>query len=224
MWSTVNNSAQRSPAPEAIGFNAHLVFFDRDHDQHISLEETGLGLERIGFGHLIAWPAAALIHLGVAGLGLVRGNLQNPLQLSIPSVGLLRHPDTAVLDDHADFDSSRLDAIFMKYGRQYAGRALTLPELIRMTSDRLRAQTHGLKELMLLPGGAAGTAIEWGALFWLAGEMRDGQRLLSKRDVLRFYTDPEFFQEVAKRVERARARRSRSAAGGLRNLVQRWVL
>jgi hypothetical protein len=220
----IPTAQQRSADLSAIGFNAHLAFFDRDDDQKISLRETQLGLERIGLGHLVAWPATAVIHLGVAGLGLVRGNLQNPLQLSLPSVGLLRHPDTALVDERAAFDASRLDQVFSKYGREYAGEALTLAEIATMASDRLREKTHGITELLLLPGGVAGTFVEWVALFWLAGELRDASRILTKRAVLRFYTDPRFFHDVARRLERVRRRRARSTAGGLRNFVQRWLL
>ena len=219
-----SNARPRSADLGAIGFNAHLVYFDRDDDQKISLQETQLGLERIGFGHLIAWPATALIHLGVAGLGIVRGRWQNPLQLSIPDVGLLRHPDTALLDERAAFDATRLDQVFRRYGRKYAGDALTLPEILEMASERLLSETHGIGELLLLPGGAVGTFVEWGALLWFAGELRDERRILSKRAVLRFYTDPQFFEEVARRQEQLRDQRSRSAGGGLRNLVQRWLL
>jgi hypothetical protein len=210
--------------PTTQGFNAHLEFFDRDGDQKISVRETQLGLERIGLGHLVAWPATALIHLGVAGLGVVRGNWQNPLQLSMPSVGVLRHPDTALVDERAAFDPARLDGVFAKHGRRCGGEALTLAEIAAMTTERLRTKTRGLTELLLLPGGMAGTFVEWGALFWLAGELRDGRRVLTKRAALRFYTDPQFFHDVASRLERLRAERARSTMGSFRNLVQRWFL
>jgi hypothetical protein len=207
-----------------IGFNAHLGFFDRDGDEKISLHETYFGLERIGLGRLVAAPATALIHLGVAGLGVMRGRLQNPLSLSIPSVGLLRHPDTAIVNEQAAFDPTQLGEAFARHGRQYAGAALTFAEIVAMASERLREKTRGISELLLLPSGVVGTLVEWGALLWLAGEQHDGQRVLTKPAALRFYTDPQFFHDVASRQEQAREQRASSARGNLRNFVQRWLL
>ncbi|MET0387724.1 MAG: caleosin family protein [Polyangiales bacterium] len=207
----------------AIGFNAHLAFFDRDDDQKISLRETRRGLARIGLGHLIALPATAMIHAGVAGLGVVRGNLQNPLALSIPSVGTLRHPDTAIIDERTAFDPARLEDAYARYARRYPGEALTLGEIAELATERLQ-HTRGVLDVLLLPGGVAGTFLEWGALLWLAGELRDGQRVLTKRAVSRFYTDPEFFSDVATRLKQVRAQRTESVRGQLRNLVQTWLL
>ena len=210
---------------DTSGFNAHLLFFDRNADRHISLFETHTGLEQIGLGRLIALPATVMIHLGIAGLSVIRGDdLQNPLSLSIPAVGLLRHPDTALVDKGARFDSERVDKVFATYGRQHAGEALTFGEIAAMAAERLVQSPTGLMDVLLLPSGAAGTAIEWSALFWLAGEELQGRRILSKRAVLRFYTDPEFFFDVAKRVREERSRRAGSLRGGIRNFVQAWVL
>jgi len=217
-----NISPHTSP-DGARGFNPHLAFFDRS-DERISLRETHLGLRRIGLGQLIALPGTALIHLGVAGLGIVRGNWQNPLQLSIPSAGMLRHPDTALVDKQAVFDPTHLNEVFAQYGRQHAGDALTPAEIVAMACTRLLVKTRGISDLLLLPGGVAGTLVEWGALFWLAGELERGQRVLTKHATLRFYTDPDFFHDVARRLELVRQRRARSASGSLRNLVQDWLL
>jgi hypothetical protein len=206
------------------GFEAHLAFFDHDDDQKISLHETHLGLRRIGLGQLLALPGTVMIHAGVAGLGVVRGNLQNPLQLEILSVGVLRHPDTALVNDRAAFDETHLEEAFTKHGQRYAGEALTFSEIVRMACARLWTKTHGLTELLLLPAGVAGTFVEWAALFWLAGEQHDGELVLTKEAARRFYVDPQFFHDVAHRLERSRKQRARSVRGSLRNLVQDWFL
>lgn len=217
---TVQSGASHASPPE--GFNAHLKFFDENDDQRISIPETLKGLERIGIGHLLAVPATVLIHLGVSGLGLVRGNVQNPMLLSMPRVGVLRHPDVAFVDRRHAFDESRLDEAFARYGRENGGDALTFSESLKMVSARLLQKTKAT-EWLLLPSGAVGAAVEWGALLWLAGERRDGKLVLTREAAQGFYTDPSFFEVVARRLELVRRERASSAAGKLRNLVQTWL-
>jgi hypothetical protein len=204
------------------GFTAHLKFFDENDDQRISIRETLKGLERIGIGRLLAVPATILIHLGVSGLGLARGNLQNPILLSISRVSVLRHPDVAFVDRRHAFDETRLEDAFARYGRQNAGEALTFFESLEMISARLLQKTKGT-ELLLLPSGVVGAAVEWSALLWLAGERRDGKLVLTKQAAQDFYTDSSFFNVVAERLEQVRRERASSAAGKLRNLVQTWL-
>lgn len=221
---TQNKQTPSKTSSDAEGFNAHLEFFDRDRDQKISLLETKSGLQRLGLGHMISLPATGAIHAGLFALGLAQGKLQNPLYLSMPGVGLLRHPDTALVDKHAEFDFASFDAAFAQYGREYEGEALTLSEISAMASARLLKKTRGIGELLLLPGGAVGTFVEWGALLWLAGERRDGKNILTKDAVRRFYTDPRFFGDVQTRLEQLREQRSRAPSGKLRNVVQTWFL
>jgi hypothetical protein len=208
----------------ANGFNPHLAYFDADGDDHISLGETFIGLKRIGFGYGMSLPATAMIHLGVAGLGLVRGQPQNPLHLAMPSVGRLRHPDTAIVDTRDRFDIEQLEAVFRQYGQRYAGDALTMAELTAMATARLFQAVKARHELLLLPVGIGGTILEWGALAWFCGEKRDGQQVLSREAVRRFYTDARFFDDIAARVERQRKTRGRSLVGRLRNALQTWLL
>jgi hypothetical protein len=137
---------------------------------------------------------------------------------------VLRHPDTALIDQHAELDLAQLEEMFAKYARKYPGEALTLTEILVMTSARLREKTRGFSELLLLPGGAVGTFVEWVALLWLAGELRDGQHVLTKSEAFRFYKDPQFFHDVAGRLEEVRKLRATSVKGNLRNFVQSWLL
>lgn len=206
------------------GFNPHLAYFDADGDERISPGETFIGLKRIGFGYAMSLPATAMIHLGVAGLGLVRGQPQNPLHLAMPSVGRLRHPDTAIVDTQNRFELEQLEAVFHQYGQQYAGDALTMSELTAMAAARLFQASKARHEFLFLPVGIGGTILEWGALAWFCGEKRDGQQVLSREVVRRFYTDARFFDDVAARVERQRKTRNRSLVGRVRNVLQTWVL
>ena len=209
---------------QAIGFTEHLAFFDADHDQKISLRETQQGLERLGLGHLLTLPGALMIHAGVAGLGLLRANFQSPAQLALPAAGFVRHPDSDLVDAEGNFDAARLEQVFAQYGRSFGDECLTLPELLTMASARV--VQHGArdaKELLLLPGGVAATLVEWVALWWMAGEFRDGKRVLGREAVQRFYTDAQFFDDVARHVAMLREERAERILGRARNFVQTWL-
>jgi hypothetical protein len=209
----------------AIGLNEHLAFFDSNHDHKISLRESWQGLERLGFGHLLTRPAAFAINLGVSSLGLLQGRLVNPAHLELPDSGFVRHPDSDLVDENGDFDHARLDAVFARHGHTFDGQALTLPELVVMLGTRLREDARdSAKERLLLPVGAGAVAVEWGALVWVAGTRRHGKPVLEKDTVRRFYTDPRFFHDVARRIADERMARAQTPLGKLRNVVQDWLL
>ncbi|HEX6243249.1 MAG TPA: caleosin family protein [Polyangiales bacterium] len=221
---SVESHARSGRAMRAVGFTEHLLFFDTDHDRRISLRETQRGLTRLGLGHLVTLPGALFIHAGVAGLGLLRANFQSPAHLSLPEVGFVRHPDTDLVDREGQFDAARLSSVFAQYGRTFSGEALTLPELLGMTTGRvIERGTRDAKDLLLLPGGIAAAALEWVALWWMAGEFREGKRVLSQQTVLRFYTDSHFFNDVARHVTLEREARSERLLGRVRNFVQTWL-
>lgn len=215
----------REKVHRAIGFTEHLAFFDADQDQQISLRETQQGLERLGLGYLLTLPGALMIHGGVAALGLLRGNAQSPAHLALPGTGFVRHPDTDLVNEQGDFDAAKLDAVFARYAHTFPGEALTLSELMHLTQARVLAQTaRNASSLLLLPTGVMAAALEWGALWWMAGEFREGKRVLTKQAILRFYTDPQFFHDVAKHIATLREERAERLLGRARNFMQTWVI
>ncbi|MFT3924654.1 MAG: caleosin family protein [Myxococcales bacterium] len=208
-----------------IGFHEHLAFFDENQDRMISPRESRRGLERLGFGTLLSAPAALAINFGVAGLSLLQGRALDPRNLALPATGFVRHPDTELVDDEGGFDEATLDYVFRKYGRTFDGVALTLGELCAMIASRVATDAaRSAKDMLLLPAGATAVAVEWGALFWVAATSRQGKRVLERDTVRRFYTDPQFFHDVAQRIELERERRSQTSLGQLRNKVQDWIL
>ena len=205
-----------------IAFNEHLAFFDADGDHAISLYETKKGLERLGFGHLLTIPGAVAINVGVTALGAVRGWFVNPAHLALPRTGFVRHPDSAFIDDDGNFVDATFEAAFARYGRTFAGDALTVPELLTMLG--VRVLRENANDLLLLPVGVGAVVLEWAALLWVAGTLRRGRLVLTKDAVRRFYTDPRFFDEAASRIAARRRARRRTGLGMLRNVLQRWVL
>lgn len=209
----------------AIGFNEHLAFFDQNDDHKISIRESKVGLERLGFGRLLTIPGALAINFGVTALGLLQGRMVNPGNLELPSTGFVRHPDSDFIDDAGNFDDARLDAVFARHGRTFGGAALTLAELAAMVGTRVLDDARDdVRELLLLPVGVGAVAVEWGALLWVAGSRREGKLVLERDTVRRFYTDPRFFHDVAQRIADERRRRGQTALGTLRNVVQDWLI
>ena len=220
----VKSATAEAPA-RAIGLSEHLVFFDADEDHKISVFETMQGLERLGFGHLLSVPGAVTINLSVALLGVVQGTVLNPIRLALPETGFVRHDDSEFVDDEGYFDDGALRAAFAHFGQRHGGAALTLSELAAMVATRVFAASSGsLKKQLGLPLGLGAVTVEWGALLWLAGTRRDGELVLEFDAVRRFYTDPQFFHELAERLTAARDERARSLPGKARNLVQSWLL
>lgn len=210
-------------ASRAIGFQEHLGFFDEDGDQRLAVGEVRRGLERLGFGSLLAVPAAVGINVGVAGLGLLQGLPVVPWDLDRERTGFVRHPDSDLVDDGGVFDDAKLRSVFDRYGRTFGGEAVTVPELVVLLAGRVLGDARTAAELLLLPVGFTAATVEWAALLWLAGSARDGRPVLERETVRRFYTDSEFFDDVAQRVAAERARRSESFLGRLRNMVQDWI-
>lgn len=205
----------------AVGFAEHLLFFDADADRKISPSETRRGLEQLGLGSLLNVSGAVFIHAGVAGLGLLRGRPLNPLALDVPVTGFVRHPDTELIDPDGRFNAAALDAVFAAYAQRHHGTALTLSELLRMAQRRVVERAARRRDgLLLLPAGMFASVVEWFFLWWLAGELCEGERVLHKEAVLDFYTDPSFFFRVAERVRIERASRSERLLGRVRNFVQ----
>ena len=58
----------------------------------------------------------------------------------------------------------------------------------------------------------------------MAGHTRAGKHVLERETVRRFYTDRQFFDDVACRVAKTRAIRRRSTLGAVRNFIQAWLL
>jgi hypothetical protein len=218
-------TSQENQTEESEGIHPHLRFFDTDQDGRISLIETIKGLERLGLGHLLTVPGAAGIHAGIVGLGLAKRIKVSLLGLEIPETGHVRHPDTRFVDEAGQFDEARMDAIFARYGTTFAGEAMTLPEVATMvTSVLLRDAQRSLKDALMFPTGFGAAIVEWGVLFWVSGDQRQGSPVLEKSSVRRFYTDAAFFDSVAERIASERASRSASVLGRSRNALQAWLV
>jgi hypothetical protein len=218
-------TSQENQTEQSEGIHPHLRFFDTDHDGRISVLETIKGLERLGLGHLLTVPGAAGIHAGIVGLGLAKRIKVSLLGLEIPETGHVRHPDTRFVDEAGEFDEARMNAAFARFGTTFAGEAMTLPEVATMvTTVLLRDAQRSLKDALMFPTGFGAAMVEWGVLFWVSGDQREGTPVLEKRSVARFYKDPAFFDSVAARIAAERASRTSTLLGRSRNALQAWLV
>ncbi len=165
----------------------HVDFFDTNRDGRITLAETYAGLRRLGVGVLRSAAFASVIHGALGPL------TSRALTLTIDTgrIQFGRHgSDTGIYDKRGRFSPSRFRALFDRHDRDGNG-ALGARELSRMFS---RNRTDLL--------GHFGSRAEFGLLLEVAGEERDGRRVLTRERLGHFYNGSLFCtlaEEVAAR-------------------------
>lgn len=165
----------------------HVDFFDTNRDGRITLAETYTGLRRLGVDVLRSAAFASVIH---GALGPVTSRALT-LDIDTARIQFARHgSDTGIYDKHGRFSPSRFRALFDRHDRAGNG-ALGARELSRMFS---RNRTDVL--------GHFGSRAEFGLLLEIAGEERDGRRVLTRERLGHFYNGSLFYtlaEEVAAR-------------------------
>jgi hypothetical protein len=200
---------------EDAGILPHLRhFFDSNGNGRISLGETYSGFRRLDVGRL----ACIGIALGVNfSLGLLR--VTNPFSLPLSRMKTLRHGgDSGIVDERGTFHKEVLDALFGKHAKKY-GDALTLSETLALRRDNL----HRNRRWLTLPFDEVATLGEWGFLFYVGAEMRQGERVLTKQTVADFYTKDDLFDRLAYKNQQRRQERSHRLIGKVENAFHTWV-
>jgi peroxygenase len=169
----------------------HVDFFDADHDGRISLSETYCGLRRLGLGAARSAAFAGVIN---AALGSSTSGAAS-LSVDAERIHAGKHAsDTGVYDASGRFSQARFRQLFASYDSDGDG-ALDTVELNRMYAG-------SRTDLM----GHLGSRAEFGLLLDLAGEDRNGKRVLTRERLLRFYNGSLFYQ-LAEDVAARRASR-----------------
>lgn len=191
----------------------HLrTFFDANRDGLISYGESFAGLRKLGVGRLAAVGAAFAINIGLGRKtqgGLLTVNLDN-------ITDGMHGGDSDILDTDGSFVPAKLDAMFDGFAKKY-GDAITREEVIAFRKDNF-ARDPESKSVDYVAGIG-----EWDLLFRHASVDRDGEKVLTKADVVRFYTDDKFFHELADRHQAKRDSRAGTLPGELANLWNTWV-
>ncbi|MBK9087745.1 MAG: hypothetical protein IPL90_01305 [Holophagales bacterium] len=182
----------------------HVDFFDTDHDGRITLFETYQGLRRLGLG-----AARSAVFGGVINAALGPSTSRAPsLTVNATHISAGRHgSDTGVYDEEGHFVKRSFDRLFTRYDGDEDG-ALGREDLARLF--------EGSRTDLL---GHLGSMAEFGLLLSLAGEDRNGRKVLSRQRLLEFY-DGSLFYKLADEVESRRANARASLSGALRSSLE----
>ena len=167
----------------------HVDFFDTDHDGKITLSNTYRGLRRLGLGAVRSTAFAGVIN---AALGSSTSGAPS-LTVDAERIHAGKHPsDTGVYDKKGRFSLSRFRRLFARYDADGDG-ALDGEELTRLFAENRT-------DLV----GHLGSRAEFGLLLELAGEDRNGAKVLTRERLGRFYNGSLFY-ELAEEVAARRA-------------------
>jgi len=184
----------------------HVDFFDTNHDGKITLFDTYCGLRRLGLGAVRSAAFAGVIN---AALGWSTSGAPS-LTVDAERIHAGKHgSDTGVYDKNGRFSLPRFRRLFARYDADREG-ALDGAALARLFAD---------KRTDLI--GHLGSKAEFGLLLDLAGEDRNGKRVLTRDRLERFYNGSLFYQlaeEVAARRASAWATLPGAVRGGIREI------
>jgi len=179
----------------------HVDFFDTNHDGKITLADTYDGLRRLGLGAARSAAFAGVIH---AALGWPTSGRPS-LTVDTERIHAGKHPsDTGVYDRHGRFSATAFRRLFARYDADGDG-ALDGEELARLMADNRT-------DLV----GHLGSQAEFRLLLDLAGEDRNGRKVLTRARLERFYNGSLFYQ-LAEEVAARRAREWTTLGGMLRS-------
>lgn len=201
------NPGRSSAAPNSgsrTALQKHVDFFDTNHDGKITLSDTYRGLRRLGFGTLRSAGFAGVIN---AALGSSTSRAPS-LTVDAGRIHAAKHrSDTGVYDQKGRFSPPRFNRLFAKYDANGDG-ALDGRELARLFSDNRT-------DLI----GHLGSKAEFGLLMELAGETRNGKKVLTRQRLEHFY-DGSLFYELAEDVASRRASEWALLRGALRSGIR----
>ncbi len=182
----------------------HVDFFDTNNDGRISLSDTYRGLRRLGLG--AARSAAFAVVINVA-LGWPTSGAPS-LTVVTKRIHLGKHgSDTGVYDKAGHFSLPRFKRLFDRHDADGDG-ALGREELARMFA---RNRTDLI--------GHLGSKAEFGLLLDLAGEPRNGRKVLTRERLERFYNGSLFYQ-LAEEVDARRGTEWVMPRGPARNGIR----
>lgn len=185
------DAAARS-APDSTPRTAlqkHVDLFDTDRDGKIKLLQTCQGLRRLGLGTL-----RSALFGGVIDVALGSSSSGAPsLTIDANHIEAGKHgSDTGVFDESGSFVQGRFDRLFARYDGDGDG-ALDGEELARLL--------EGSRTDLV---GHLGSRAEFRLLLSLAGEDRNGRKVLTRRRLEEFH-DGSLFHQLADEVRARRA-------------------
>jgi peroxygenase len=197
-----SRSAPNSGSRTAL--QKHVDFFDTNHDGKITLSDTYHGLRRLGLGAARAAGFAGVIN---AALGSSTSGAPS-LTVDAERIHAGKHrSDTGVYDRNGRFSLPRFRRLFARHDADGDG-ALDGEELTRLFAAN---RTD-------LVGHLASRA-EFALLLDLAGEDRNGKKVLTRERLDRFYNGSLFYQ-LAEEVATRRATEWATLRGAVRSGIR----
>lgn len=157
----------------------HVDFFDTNHDGKVTLADTYRGFRRLGYDSVRSGVFAGVIN---AALGTSTSGFPS-LTVATRRIHVAKHKsDTGVFDKQGRFSAARFKRLFERHDKDGDG-ALSGGELSRMLArNRIDLMGH------------LGSKAEFTLLFDLAGEMREGQKVLTRERLGDFYNGSLFYR------------------------------
>jgi len=179
----------------------HVDFFDTNHDGKITLSDTYRGLRRLGLGTVRSATFAGVINVA---LGSSTAGAPS-LTVDAERIHAGKHrSDTGVYDKNGRFSLARFRRLFARYDADGDG-ALDGEELTRLfAGNRTDIVGH------------LGSKAEFGLLLDLAGEDRNGKKVLTRVRLERFYNGSLFYR-LAEEVVARRASEWATLRGAVRS-------
>jgi peroxygenase len=173
-------------AGDRTALQKHVDFFDTNHDGRITLADTYRGLRRLGLGSVSSAAFAGVINVA---LGSSTSGAPS-LTVNATRIHARKHAsDTGVYGKTGHFSLTRFRRLFARYDRDRDG-ALDGTELRKLI---------GANRTDLL--GHLGSRAEFSLLLALAGEPRNGKKVLTRERLEHFY-DGSLFYQLAEEVDR----------------------
>jgi len=171
--------------PQPTALEKHLGFFEsKDADGkgqgYISYGSAAEGLQKLGVPGWKAWPGA----VAVVGLLGVRMN-GSPFSIDIDAAPKGKHTgDTGIYDANGRFDQAKFDEMFAKYDAN-KDNALSDSEVETFLNSTR-------KDFF----GKLATKLELPVLLKLFGEDKDGEKVVTREAMMKFYDGTLFYDRA----------------------------
>jgi peroxygenase len=164
----------------------HLMFFDRDNDGILTVEETKGGLQRLGLNPLGSLGGAVFIHAGLRKAG------GGGSTIDIAKIQLAKHKsDTGAFDAEGRFVPEAFERMW-RFDRNHSG-SLSWAELSAMIAANKQDTA-----------GSLASKAEFGLLIKLAADTSEGEAktpAISRERLRSVYTGTIFYDVAAEREQ-----------------------
>lgn len=168
-----HGSSMRQNETNKTVLQQHCEFFDTNHDNILTMNETYHGFRAIGFNILSSVIAAFCIHLSTSYGTATSYWPDIPwFRINLNNIHRAKHgSDSGVYDEQGRFVPYKFEDMFLKFDREEKG-GLYWDELVRMAKSQRNALDFA---------GWAAVCTEWGFTWLLCGD--NDKNMMHKDDI-----------------------------------------